>query len=257
MILMLVDTHAHLNDEKFNEDRAEVIKRAKEVGVETIINIGYNRETILSTIELVEQYDFIFGAVGWHPNDAHEMKEEDFDWLKEITQHPKILAIGEIGLDYYWDFAPKEVQQEIFRKQIQLAKQVNLPIIIHDRDAHQDICSILREEGAKDVGGIIHSFSGSMEMAKECIDLGFYISFSGPVTFKNAKKPKEVATHIPIDRILLETDSPYLTPEPYRGKRNESAYVKFVATKIAELRGMDVEEIAQITTRNAKRILKF
>ncbi|GBF11413.1 MULTISPECIES: TatD family hydrolase [Tepidibacillus] len=254
---MLVDTHAHLNDEKFNEDRAEVIKRAKEVGVETIINIGYNRETILSTIELVEQYDFIFGAVGWHPNDAHEMKEEDFDWLKEITQHPKILAIGEIGLDYYWDFAPKEVQQEIFRKQIQLAKQVNLPIIIHDRDAHQDICSILREEGAKDVGGIIHSFSGSMEMAKECIDLGFYISFSGPVTFKNAKKPKEVATHIPIDRILLETDSPYLTPEPYRGKRNESAYVKFVATKIAELRGMDVEEIAQITTRNAKRILKF
>ncbi|MFX0561019.1 TatD family hydrolase [Tepidibacillus infernus] len=254
---MLVDTHAHLNDEKFNEDRAEVIKRAKEVGVETIINIGYNRETILSTIELVEQYDFIFGAVGWHPNDAHEMKEEDFDWLKEITQHPKILAIGEIGLDYYWDFAPKEVQQEIFRKQIQLAKQVNLPIIIHDRDAHQDICSILREEGAKDVGGIIHSFSGSMEMAKECIDLGFYISFSGPVTFKNAKKPKEVATHIPIDRILLETDSPYLTPEPYRGKRNESAYVKFVATKIAELRGMDVEEIAQITTRNAKQILKF
>lgn len=257
MILMLVDTHAHLNDEKFNEDRAEVIKRAKEVGVETIINIGYNRETILSTIELVEQYDFIFGAVGWHPNDAHEMKEEDFDWLKEITQHPKILAIGEIGLDYYWDFAPKEVQQEIFRKQIQLAKQVNLPIIIHDRDAHQDICSILREEGAKDVGGIIHSFSGSMEMAKECIDLGFYISFSGPVTFKNAKKPKEVATHIPIDRILLETDSPYLTPEPYRGKRNESAYVKFVATKIAELRGMDVEEIAQITTRNANQILKF
>ncbi|MFT9487576.1 MAG: TatD family hydrolase [Tepidibacillus sp.] len=254
---MLVDTHAHLNDEKFNEDRAEVIKRAKEVGVETIINIGYNRETILSTIELVEQYDFIFGAVGWHPNDAHEMKEEDFDWLKEITQHPKILAIGEIGLDYYWDFAPKEVQQEIFRKQIQLAKQVNLPIIIHDRDAHQDICSILREEGAKDVGGIIHSFSGSMEMAKECIDLGFYISFSGPVTFKNAKKPKEVATHIPIDRILLETDSPYLTPEPYRGKRNESAYVKFVATKIAELRGMDVEEIAQITTRNANQILKF
>ena len=254
---MLVDTHAHLNDEQFVEDREQVIARAKENGIETIINIGFNKETILSTMELIEQYDFIYGAVGWHPNDAHTMTEDDLHWIEELTAHPKIVAIGEIGLDYYWDFAPKDIQQDIFRKQIRLAKKVKLPIIIHNRDAHQDVLSILAEEGANEVGGIMHSFSGSTEMAQQCIDLGFYISFSGPVTFKNAKKPKEVAANIPLNRILVETDAPYLTPEPYRGKRNESSYVKYVAAKIAELREMDVEELQQITTENAKRILKF
>lgn len=254
---MLIDTHAHLDDEIFDDDRDEVIKRANESGISTIINIGYNKETIQSTLELVDRYKFIYGAIGWHPNNAHEMKEEDLVWIEELSKHPKILAIGEIGLDYYWDFAPKDVQQEIFRKQIQLAKRVKLPIIIHDRDAHHNVCQILNEEGAIEIGGIMHSFSGSLEMAKECIEMGFYISFSGPVTFKNAKKPKEVASQIPLDRILVETDSPYLTPEPYRGKRNESTYVRYVAAKIAELRGMDAEEIEKITTKNAKKILKF
>jgi len=254
---MLVDTHAHLNDEKFDEDREQVIRRAKENGIDVIVNIGYNKETILSTMELIDQYEFIYGAIGWHPNHAHEMVEEDLYWIEKLTEHPKILAIGEIGLDYYWDFAPKEIQQAVFRKQIQMAKRLKLPIIIHDRDAHQDICHILKDEGAELVGGIMHSFSGSTEMAKECMAMGFYISFSGPVTFKNAKKPKEVALEIPLDRLLVETDAPYLTPEPYRGKRNESAYVRFVAQKIAELRGMDTEKIAQITTENAKRILRF
>lgn len=254
---MLVDTHAHLNDEQFNEDRNVVIQRAKEAGIDTIINIGYNKETILSTLDLINQYDFIFGAIGWHPNHAHEMTDEDLDWIEKLTDHPKILAIGEIGLDYYWDFAPKEIQQMVFRKQIQMAKRVQLPIIIHDRDAHSDICTILKEEGAKEVGGIMHSFSGSLEMAKECIELGFYISFSGPVTFKNAKKPKETAKEIPLERILVETDSPYLTPEPFRGKRNESAYVRYVAQKIAELREMDFEKFQEITSENARRILRF
>ncbi len=254
---MLVDTHAHLNDEQFDEDRDQVIKRAKETGIETIINIGFNRETIFTTLELIEQYDFIYGAIGWHPNDAHEMTDDDLQWIEELTTHPKILAIGEIGLDYYWDYAPKDVQQEVFRKQIQMAKKVKLPIIIHDRDAHQDICSILKEEGAGEIGGIMHSFSGSVEMAKECMEMGFYISFSGPVTFKNAKKPKEVATETPLDRILVETDAPFLTPEPFRGKRNESSYVRFVAQKIAELKEMDIEQIEKITTENAKRILRF
>lgn len=254
---MLVDTHAHLNDEQFNEDRNLVIQRAKEAGVDTIINIGYNKETILTTLDLINQYDFIFGAIGWHPNHAHEMTEEDLDWIEKLTDHPKILAIGEIGLDYYWDYAPKEIQQIVFRKQIQMAKRVQLPIIIHDRDAHSDICTILQEEGAKEVGGIMHSFSGSLEMAKECIELGFYISFSGPVTFKNAKKPKEIAKEIPLERILVETDSPYLTPEPFRGKRNESAYVRYVAEKIAELREMDFEKFQEITSENARRILRF
>ncbi|MFV9511744.1 TatD family hydrolase [Tepidibacillus sp. LV47] len=254
---MLIDTHAHLDDEKFIEDREEVIQRAFDRGVKTIINIGYNKETILSTLELVNRYDFIYGAIGWHPNNAHEMTDQDFLWLEEQLNHPKIVAIGEIGLDYYWDFAPKDIQQQVFRRQIQLAKRKGLPIVIHDRDAHQDVCQIIKEEGVKEIGGIMHSFSGSLEMAMECIEQGFYISFSGPVTFKNAKRPKEVASKIPIERILIETDSPYLTPEPYRGKRNESSYVKYVAEKIAELRGMTFEQIAQITTENAKRIFRL
>lgn len=254
---MLIDTHTHLNDEKFDEDRTEVINRAKESGVEYIINIGYNKETILSTMELIEKYDFIFGAIGWHPNDAHEMKDEDLQWIEALSKHPKILAIGEIGLDYYWDFAPKDVQQRVFREQIRMAKRLKLPIIIHDRDAHQDILAILKEEGVEEIGGIMHSFSGSLEMANECMKLGFYISFSGPITFKNAKKPKEIAVNIPLDRILVETDSPYLTPEPYRGKRNESAYVKHVAEKIAELRGIELEEVEKLTSQNARKILNF
>lgn len=254
---MLIDTHTHLNDEKFDEDRTEVINRAKESGVEYIINIGYNKETILSTMELIEKYDFIFGAIGWHPNDAHEMKDEDLQWIEALSKHPKILAIGEIGLDYYWDFAPKDVQQRVFREQIRMAKRLKLPIIIHDRDAHQDILAILKEEGVEEIGGIMHSFSGSLEMANECMKLGFYISFSGPITFRNAKKPKEIAVNIPLDRILVETDSPYLTPEPYRGKRNESAYVKHVAEKIAELRGIELEEVEKLTSQNARKILNF
>lgn len=254
---MLIDTHAHLNDEQFDLDREEVINRAREANLEHIINIGYDKTTIESTIKMINQYDFIYGAIGFHPNNAHEMNEKDLVWLEELTKHPKVLAIGEIGLDYYWDFCPKDVQQQVFRVQIQLAKKLNLPIIIHDRDAHHDICQILREERAVEVGGIMHSFSGSIEMAVECIDMGFYISFSGPLTFKNAKKPKEVVKNIPLDRILIETDSPYLTPEPFRGKRNESAYVKYVAEMIAELRGLTVKEIEQITTANAKRIFNL
>ncbi|OEG00282.1 hydrolase TatD [Vulcanibacillus modesticaldus] len=254
---MLIDTHAHLDDEKFEEDREEVILRAKENGLSHIINVGYNRKTILATLDLIDKYDFIFGVIGFHPNNAHEMTDEDLKWIEELSKHPKILAIGEIGLDYYWDFAPKDIQQEVFRKQIQLAKRVGLPIVIHDRDAHQDVCNILKEEGVNKIGGVMHSFSGSVEMAKECIEMGFYISFSGPVTFKNAKKPKEVASNIPLERILIETDSPYLTPEPFRGKRNESSYVRYIAEKIAELRGMDIEEIEKITTENAKKVFKF
>jgi len=254
---LLIDTHSHLNDEQFDNDRQEVILRAKESGVSYILNIGYDRKTILSTIELINKYDFIYGAIGWHPNHAHEMEEKDLLWIEDLSKHKKILAIGEIGLDYYWDFAPKDVQQIVFKEQIQMAKKLQMPIIIHNRDAHQDIYRILKEEGTEQIGGIMHSFSGSFEMAMECINLGFYISFSGPVTFKNAKKPKEVASKIPLDRLLIETDSPYLTPEPYRGKRNESSYVKYIAEKIAELRNMELAEIKRITSQNALRILKF
>lgn len=254
---MLFDTHAHLNAEQFAEDQAEVIRRAKENGVSRIVNIGFNRETIPTSMALAEQYDFIYTAVGWHPQDAKDMREEDYDWLRDLSRHEKVVAIGEIGLDYYWDTSPKDVQKVVFRRQIQLAKELKLPIIIHNRDAHQDVVDILREEKAAEVGGIMHCFSGSLEMAKECVEMNFYISLGGPVTFKNAKKPKEVAKEIPIERLLIETDCPYLTPEPYRGKRNESGYVRYVAEAIAELRGLSVEELAEHTTSNAKRLFRI
>ncbi|AIG24477.1 TatD family hydrolase [Brevibacillus sp. 7WMA2] len=254
---MLFDTHAHLNAEQFDEDRDEVIARAKENGVSTIVNVGFNRETIPTTMELAEKYDFIYAVVGWHPQDAITMKEQDLEWLEELSKHPKVVGLGEMGLDYYWDTSPRDVQAEVFRKQIRLARKLQMPIIIHDRDAHQDIIEILREEKAGEVGGIMHCFSGSYELAKMALDMNFYISFGGPLTFKNAKRPKEVAAKIPLERILIETDCPYLTPHPFRGKRNESAYVKFVAEEMAQIHGLPYEELAKITANNARRLFNI
>lgn len=254
---MLTDTHAHLNDEKFDEDREAVIARAVEQGVTRIVNVGFNRETIPTSLKLAEQYDFIYSTVGWHPQDAKDMRPEDLDWLESLCSHEKVVAIGEIGLDYYWDTSPKDVQDRVFRDQIRLARKLGLPIVIHNRDAHGDIVKILREEKASEVGGIMHCYSGSWETAKLCLDMNFHISFGGPITFKNAKQPKEVLQKVPLDRLLIETDSPYLTPHPYRGKRNESAYVRLVAEAAAELTGKTLEEIAEITTTNAIRLLKL
>ncbi|KAB2328859.1 TatD family deoxyribonuclease [Cytobacillus depressus] len=251
---MFFDTHAHLNAEQYNDDLREVIDRALEEGVSRIVVVGFDRLTIEKAMELTEQYDFIYASVGWHPVDAIDMTDEDLRWIEELASHPKVVALGEMGLDYYWDKSPKEIQKEVFRKQIQLAKKVKLPIIIHNRDATADIVAILKEEGAAEVGGIMHCFSGSPETAKECVDMNFYISLGGPVTFKNAKKPKEVAEAIPLDRLLIETDCPYLAPHPYRGKRNEPSYVKLVAEQIAEIKGVSVEEVAEMTTANAKKL---
>jgi len=254
---MLFDTHTHLNDQAFQEDREEVLQRALDEGVSLLVNVGYNRTTIPQTLELAEKYDFVYAAVGWHPHDAKDMTDEDLAWIEELADHPKVVAIGEMGLDYYWDNSPREVQKEVFRKQIALAKRVKKPIIIHDRDAHRDVVDILREEGASEVGGVMHCFGGSLDIARECLDLNFYISFGGPLTFKNAKKPKEVASQIPLDRLLIETDSPYLTPHPFRGKRNESSYVKYVAESMAELRGLSYEELCRITMENGKRLFRI
>lgn len=251
---MLFDTHAHLNAEQFEEDLEEVIARAKENGVENMVIVGFDRPTITRAMELVEQYDFMYASIGWHPVDAIDMTEEDLAWIEELSSHPKVVAIGEMGLDYYWDKSPKEVQKEVFRKQIHLAKRVKLPIVIHNREATADIVDILREEGASEVGGIMHCFSGSVEVAQECVHMNFYISLGGPVTFKNARKPKEVAEALPLDKLLIETDCPYLAPHPYRGKRNEPSYVKLVAEQIAELKGISYEEVASITTANAKKL---
>ncbi|PLR70041.1 TatD family hydrolase [Bacillus sp. UMB0728] len=251
---MLFDTHVHLNAEQFEEDLEEVIGRAQAEGVSHMVVVGFDRPTITKAMELAEAYDFIFACVGWHPVDAIDMTDEDLAWIEELAAHPKVVAIGEMGLDYHWDKSPKDVQKDVFRRQIRMAKKVKLPIVIHNRDATADVVEILREEGAGEVGGIMHCYSGSVEVAKECLDMNFYISLGGPVTFKNAKKPKEVAEAVPLEKLLIETDCPYLAPHPYRGKRNEPAYVKLVAEQIAELKGLAFKEVAEATTENAKRL---
>ena len=251
---MLFDTHVHLNAEQFKDDLSEVVERAIEAKVERMVVVGFDRPTIEKAMELIEMYDFIYASVGWHPVDAIDMTDEDLEWIEELSAHPKVVALGEMGLDYHWDKSPKEIQQDVLRRQIRLAKKVKMPIIIHNRDATEDLLSILKEEGANEVGGIMHCFSGSVEVARECVDMNFYISLGGPVTFKNAKRPKEVAKEIPLDKLLVETDCPYLTPHPYRGKRNEPAYVKLVAEQIAELKGISLAEVGEATTENAKKI---
>jgi TatD DNase family protein len=251
---MLFDTHAHLNDEQYNEDLQEVIERAQNEGVSHMVVVGFDRTTIQRAMELADKYDFIYACVGWHPVDAIDMTDEDLQWIEELTAHPKVVALGEMGLDYHWDKSPKDIQKQVFRKQIKLAKKVKLPIVIHNREATADIIDILKEEAAEEVGGIMHCFSGSPEVAKECVKMNFYISLGGPVTFKNAKKPKEVAAEIPLDKLLIETDCPYLAPHPYRGKRNEPSYVKLVAEQIAEIKGITFDEVAEVTSQNAKKI---
>ncbi|TYR78324.1 TatD family deoxyribonuclease [Priestia megaterium] len=251
---MLFDTHVHLNADQYEDDLQEVIDRAREKKVENMVVVGFDEKTIKRAIEIAEKYDFIYASIGWHPVDAIDMKDEHLQWIEELAAHPKVVALGEMGLDYHWDKSPKEVQKEVFRRQIQLARKVKLPIIIHNRDATEDVVTILREEHVEEVGGIMHCFTGSIEVAKQCIDMNMHISFGGPVTFKNAKKPKEVAAEIPIDKLLIETDCPYLTPHPYRGKRNEPAYVSYVAEQIAELKGISYDELASKTTENAKKL---
>lgn len=254
---MFIDTHVHLNADQYEEDVDEVITRAVDAGVTKMVVVGFDRKTIHKAMELTERYSFIYAVVGWHPVDAIDCTEEDLKWIETLAGHPKVVGIGETGLDYHWDKSPKDIQQELFRKQIQLAKKVNLPIIIHNRDATADVVRILKEEEAKETGGIMHCFGGSVETAKECIDMNFMISLGGPVTFKNAKSPKEVATEIPLSKLLIETDAPYLAPHPYRGKRNEPVYVTLVAEEIAKLKGLSIEEVAEATTKNALELFKI
>lgn len=254
---MFIDTHVHLNADQYDEDLQEVIDRAVENNVTKMIVIGFDRKTIERAMSLIETYDFLYAAVGWHPVDAVDCTDEDLQWIEELSAHPKVVGIGETGLDYHWDKSPKEVQQEVFRKQIRLAKKVGLPIIIHNRDATEDVLRILKEEDAKTTGGVMHCFSGSVETARESIEMNFMISLGGPVTFKNAKKPKEVAELIALEHLMIETDAPYLAPHPYRGKRNEPSYVPLVAEEIARLKEISVEEVAKVTTQNAEKFFKL
>ena len=254
---MYIDTHVHLNDKQYDEDLQDVINRALEAGVHQMVVIGFDQKTIKRAIELAEEYEFIYAVVGWHPVDAIDCTEEDLQWIEKLASHPKVVAIGETGLDYHWDKSPKEIQQQIFRKQIQLAQRVNLPLVIHNRDATEDVVRILQEEHAERTGGVMHCFGGSVETAKTCIEMNFMISLGGPVTFKNAKKPKEVATDIPLEWLMIETDAPYLAPHPHRGKRNEPGLVPLVAEEIARLKNIPIEEVARVTTENAKQFYKL
>ena len=248
---MYFDTHTHLDDEKFDPDRELVIENLKKEGVSLAVNVGADLTSSKNSIALAEQYDFIYAAVGVHPNEVGEMQDEDLQTLADMAKHEKVVAIGEIGLDYHYDEPGRDVQKLWFEKQLHLAQALNMPFIVHDRDAHQDTLELLKKVGY--YNGVMHCFSGSCEMAKILLDLGFYISIAGQVTFKNAPKVKEVAKMVPADRLFIETDSPYLTPEPHRGERNNSANVKFTCAKIAELKGICAEELAKVTLENGKK----
>lgn len=254
---MLFDTHMHLNAEQFKDDWRETAERAFAAGVKYMTIVGFDRETIPLAFEIAEAYDNVYVAIGWHPVDAIDMTDEDLAWIESLLDHPKVVALGEMGLDYHWDKSPKDVQKAVFRKQIALAKRVKLPIIIHNREATEDIIQILEEENAAEVGGIMHCYNDEVTYVDACLAMNFYISLGGPVTFKNAKAPKEVAKYVPLDKLLIETDSPYLAPHPNRGKRNEPAYVKLVAEQIAALRDMSYEDVARATTENALKFFRI
>jgi len=249
---MLFDTHAHLDDSRFDEDRDKVIWQCRDEGVELIINVGCDMRTSLKSIALAKQYDFIYAAVGIHPHDAKSIDKDTLNVIGSLSDNPRVKAIGEIGLDYHYDLSPREIQKQRFMEQIDLAKQLKLPIIVHDRESHGDVMDIFKKMNVKGMGGVLHSFSGSVEMARECLKLGFYLSISGPITFKNAMKTVDVVKEVPLDMLLIETDSPYLTPVPHRGERNYSGYVRHVAEKIADIKGISFEEVAQKTLENGK-----
>lgn len=251
---MIFDSHAHYDDSQFNEDRALVLKEIQENGVIGVLNCGSDLRGMNMSIELANSYDFIYAAVGIHPEYAQVVNEELIEEMRSHAKNPKVRAIGEIGLDYYWEEnPPREVQKKAFRMQMQLARELKLPVVIHDREAHQDTLEIMKE--FSDVKGVVHCFSGSVEFAKECLKLGYYIGITGVVTFKNAKVIKEVAKIVPLDKLLVETDCPYMAPTPYRGKRNQSDYIQYIIEEIAQLKGITKEEVEENTIKNGKNLL--
>lgn len=253
---MIFETHAHYDDDKFTEDRDELILAVHESGVHPIINVGASIHSTQTTLELAKHYPFIYAAVGVHPSDVADLNEDTFAWLKEQTTYAKTVAVGEIGLDYYWDKEAdvQEKQRYWFGRQLQLAREADLPVIIHSRDAAADTLQVMRDNHAETVPGVIHCYSYSPELAQEFVRMGYYIGVGGVVTFKNAKKLVETVQTIPMERILLETDSPYMAPEPHRGTRNDSRNIPYVIAKIAELKGITPQEVERITEENAYRL---
>jgi len=254
---MLIDTHAHLDDRKFNDDRQDIIRRAEEAGVNRIINIGYDLPSSRRVVGMLPTWPGFFAAVGVHPHDADTYNPDVEAGIRSLATRSRVVAIGEIGLDFYRNLSPADIQKRVFRRQIGLARELGLPIVVHEREACADTLQILTQEDAGRVGGVMHCFSGSRETAKLCLDMGFYISFAGPVTFRNARRLEEVAQAVPLDCLLVETDCPYLTPEPMRGKRNEPAFVKYVAQRVAAIRGIKYEELAEAVTANACRLFRI
>lgn len=254
---MFVDTHAHLDDVRYDEDRADVIQRSKDEGTTRIITMGDTMNASLNAIKIANDYDGVFAGAGVHPQEALSItSNKDYDQLAELMTLPKVKVLGEIGLDYYYEKAPREIQQEVFIRQLDIARQMHMPVSIHDRDAHGDMMAILKKE-AKGITGSIHCFSGSYEMAKELLKMGWFLGVDGPLTFKNSAKLPEIVAKIPLDRLLLETDCPYLAPVPMRGKRNEPAYIKHIAEKVAQIRGISLEEVAKVTTNNAVAVFNL
>jgi len=250
---MVVDSHAHIDDEQFDADRDEVVARASAAGVSLIINIGADMDSSARSVALAEKYPGIYAAVGMHPHDAKEMQEADYVQLEHWMTHPKVVAIGEIGLDYHYDLSPRPVQKEVFLRQLDIARKTGKPFIIHEREAHADMLDIIKTS-ARGLQGVFHCFSGSVETAREYLKMGFYLSVAGPVTFTKSGKTKDVAKFVPLGQLLVETDSPYLTPHPFRGRRNEPAHVRIVAEEIATLRNLSIEELAAATTANVRRL---
>ena len=252
---MLFDTHAHLNDPAFDEDRAELLETFKDAGVGLVLNAGCSLESSHDCIALAEKYPWIYCSVGTHPDTADEVNADVLEAYRQMCKHPKVMAIGEIGLDYYYETIPREIQKQAFRMQMELAEELDMPVIIHERNAHDDGMTIVKE--FPKVSGVFHCYSGSAEMARQLVKMGWYIGFTGVLTFKNARKAVETAAAIPLERIVLETDCPFMAPEPYRGKRNHPGYLPRMAEKLAEIRGLPVEEIIRITTENAKRLYRI
>lgn len=250
---MFFDTHTHYDDARFDDDRHSVLETMLQSGVELILNPGCTAAGSRAVVGLAEQYPHVYAAVGIHPEDCAEAGDEDFEALRSLCAHEKVLAVGEIGLDYYWpENPPREFQQAVFRRQIELALELNKPVIIHDRESHADSLSIVKEYPA--LRGVFHCFSGSAEMAEELLRRGWYLGFDGPITYKNARKALEVLSITPADRILLETDSPYMPPVPHRGERNDSRFLPLIAETVAAVKGLTVAEVAGITMENGKRL---
>ena len=249
---MLFDTHAHYDDERFGADREALLASMPEKNVGLIVNPGCDIPSSRAAVELAGKFDFVYAAVGIHPENCADFEPEQIEKLRELAKEPKVVAIGEIGLDYYWaENPPKDLQQMVLRRQLLLAQELRLPVIIHDRDAHADTMAIVRE--FPQVRGVFHCFAGSTEMARELIGMGWMLSFNGAATFKNARKAPEVIAAVPLEKLMIETDAPYLTPVPHRGKRNDSSYVRFVAEKIAEIKGLSPEEVERVTWENGRR----